>query len=69
MIVVDRNLCPHDHVCPLIKVCPVGAISQGADGYPVIDYDLCIECGKCVAKCPMKAMRKENMDSKTNNNN
>lgn len=58
MIIVDRNLCPHDHVCPLIKICPKDAISQTADGYPVIDYALCVECGKCVAKCPKKAMRK-----------
>ena len=57
MIQVDRNLCPHNHVCPLIKVCPVGAISQNADGFPVVDHSLCIECGKCVRNCPMKAMR------------
>lgn len=56
MIKVDRNVCPHDHVCPLIKVCPVGAISQDTDGYPVIDYTLCIECGKCVRNCPKRAM-------------
>lgn len=58
MIQVDRNTCPHNHVCPLIKTCPVGAISQDSDGFPVIDYALCIECGKCVMKCPKKAMRK-----------
>lgn len=57
MIQVDRNICPHDHVFPLIKTCPVGAISQDADGYPVIDYNRCIECGKCVRKCPKKAMK------------
>ena len=31
------------------------AISRGeamdAEGYPVIDHDLCIECGKCVRTC------------------
>lgn len=57
MIQVDKKLCPHDHVCPLIKACPVGAISQDSEGFPVIDYSLCIECGKCVRKCPMKAMQ------------
>lgn len=57
MIQVDRNTCPHNHVCPLIAACPVGAISQNAEGYPVIDNSLCIECGKCVRKCPKKAMR------------
>ena len=57
MIQVDKGICPHNHVCPLIKACSVGAISQDAEGFPVIDYSLCIECGKCVRKCPMKAMR------------
>lgn len=56
MIQVNKKICPHDHVCPLIKTCPVGAISQDSEGYPVIDYAFCIECGKCVKKCPMKAM-------------
>ena len=56
MIQVNKNICPHNHVCPLIKMCPVGAILQDADGFPVIDYNLCIECGKCVRECPMKAM-------------
>ncbi|MEG1700005.1 MAG: 4Fe-4S binding protein, partial [Alistipes sp.] len=55
-VVLDKSRCPHNHVCPLIKVCPVGAISQDADGYPVVDYDLCIECEKCTHACPMKAM-------------
>lgn len=57
MIAVDKNRCPHNHVCPLIKICPQGAITQDGEGFPVIDYDLCIECGQCVASCPMKAMR------------
>lgn len=56
MIQVNKSICPHNHVCPLIKICPVGAISQNAEGFPVIDYTLCIECGKCVRKCPIRAM-------------
>lgn len=40
-----------------MALCPVGAITQDAEGYPVIDYSRCIECGKCVRKCPKKAMR------------
>ena len=56
MIKVDKNICPHNHVCPLIKTCPVGAITQDAEGYPVIDHELCIECGKCVRTCFKKAM-------------
>lgn len=57
MIRVDKEICPHNHVCPLIKLCPVDAITQDADGYPVIDYDLCIECGTCVENCPKHAMK------------
>lgn len=56
MIQVNKSICPHNHICPLIKACPVGAISQDADGFPVIDHSLCIECGKCVRTCPKKAM-------------
>jgi Fe-S-cluster-containing hydrogenase component 2 len=38
-------------------VCPVNAITQNNEGYPVVDYNLCIECGKCLKYCPMKAMK------------
>ena len=54
---VDKEICPHNHVCPLMKLCPVDAITQDAEGYPVIDYDLCIECGTCVENCPKQAMK------------
>lgn len=40
-----------------MKLCPVDAITQDADGYPVIDHDLCIECGTCVENCPKQAMK------------
>lgn len=56
-IIVDRKMCPHNHICPLVDRCPVGAISQGFDGYPIIDYELCIECGKCTKSCPMGAIK------------
>ncbi len=57
MIQVDKLLCPHNHVCPLVRLCPVDAIIQNEEGYPEIDYDLCIDCGTCVDRCPMKAMK------------
>ncbi|MEG1644676.1 MAG: 4Fe-4S binding protein [Alistipes sp.] len=56
-VVLDKTRCPHNHVCPLIEVCPVEAISQGADGFPIVNYDLCIECEECTHACPMKAMQ------------
>lgn len=55
-VVLDKTKCPHDHVCPLIRICPVNAITQNTEGYPVIDYDTCINCNKCVKYCPMGAM-------------
>lgn len=57
MIEVDRGLCPHNHRCPLIGLCPVGAITQGSDGYPIVDHEACIECGICTGNCPKHAMK------------
>lgn len=34
--------------------CPVGAISQGADGF-VVDEGTCIDCGSCAGACPVGA--------------
>jgi len=56
MIQVNKKIFPHDHICSLIKAFPLGSISQDSAAIPVIDYNLCIECSKCVRKCPMKAM-------------
>jgi ferredoxin len=58
-ISVDKNLCPQNHKCPSIKVCPVGAISQTGNGLPVVDQEKCIQCKKCVMFCPMGAIRSE----------
>jgi len=50
--------CPQNHRCPIIHVCPVGAISQNGYGLPFIDEEKCIECGKCIKQCPMRAVVK-----------
>ncbi|WP_422444487.1 RnfABCDGE type electron transport complex subunit B [Thermoanaerobacterium sp. DL9XJH110] len=34
------------------KVCPVGAITMGENGLPVIDEEKCTGCGLCVKECP-----------------
>lgn len=56
---VDKNLCPQNHRCPSIKVCPVGAIQQSGNGLPTIDQEKCIKCEKCVMYCPMGAIHAE----------
>lgn len=53
---VDPNKCPQNHRCPLVAMCPEGAISQDGNSLPVIDDALCIECGRCVRHCGMRAV-------------
>ena len=47
-LTVDALLCPQNHRCPLIPICPAGAISQEGTSLPRIDPGKCIECGKCL---------------------
>jgi len=55
---IDKKRCPQNHVCPILPVCPVGAISQDGYGLPVIDDEKCTECGKCTRYCGMRAVYK-----------
>jgi Fe-S-cluster-containing hydrogenase component 2 len=42
---------------PCVDSCPVSAISmKDINSIPVIDYDSCIGCGKCVGVCPGLAL-------------
>ncbi|HOK26533.1 MAG TPA: 4Fe-4S binding protein [Bacteroidales bacterium] len=49
---VRETRCPRNHYCPLIRICPVGAITQ-TDPFsaPVIDHEKCTGCGRCVRYC------------------
>lgn len=58
MITIDKTKCPQNHRCPSIMICPVGAISQSGFELPVINQELCIECGKCIKFCPRRAIQK-----------
>ncbi len=39
-----------------VRVCPVRAITMGADGLPDIDEKKCVGCGKCVKECPKQTL-------------
>lgn len=51
MIVVREELCPQNHPCPVIKTCPVDAITQEGFGAPKVDNEKCICCCRCVKRC------------------
>lgn len=53
---VIKERCPQNHSCPSVRICPTNALKQNGNSAPTVDYDLCIECGKCVKFCPMKAL-------------
>jgi len=57
-LTVNPNYCPQNHRCPLMNLCPAGAISQNGYGLPVIDREKCTECGKCTRYCPTRAIEK-----------
>lgn len=57
-LTIDALLCPRNHRCPMIPICPAGAISQQGYGLPVIDAQKCIECGKCIRHCGKQAVHK-----------
>lgn len=58
-LIVNKNLCPQNHPCPSVRVCPVGALTQSGFKAPAADQEKCIHCGKCVKFCPMRAITLE----------
>jgi Fe-S-cluster-containing hydrogenase component 2 len=58
-LTINSDTCPQNHSCPMLRVCPVGAISQDGYGLPIIDEEKCLECGKCTRYCPMGAVQKK----------
>lgn len=60
--VIDPNRCDRSPFCPVKRVCPVKAVSQDVQGFfkagpAKVDPEVCIGCGKCVAICPMQAVK------------
>ena len=56
-VTIKTERCPQNHACPAVRVCPVKALSQSGHAAPVIDREKCIDCGKCVRACPMRALQ------------
>ncbi len=67
--VIDLDHCqPTKCGTPCIAFCPpvrnkIEAIKMGENGFPVINEELCIGCGICVAKCPFEAIAIVNLPS------
>ncbi len=57
-VTVREYLCPQNHRCPSVRVCPAGALSQKGFAAPVVDERKCTDCGRCARICPMGALRK-----------
>ena len=55
MVKLVSEKCPQNHSCPLVRVCPVGAIKQVGFNAPTIDSSKCINCLVCVRNCPYRA--------------
>ena len=58
-LTISGYRCPQNHRCPLLNVCPTGAVTQEGYGLPKIDDSKCIECGKCTKFCGMGAVMKK----------
>ncbi|GBC71734.1 Putative HMP/thiamine import ATP-binding protein YkoD [Candidatus Calditenuaceae archaeon HR02] len=67
--VIDLDHCqPTKCGTPCITFCPpvrnkIEAIKMGENGFPIINEELCIGCGICVAKCPFEAIAIVNLPS------
>lgn len=58
-LIIIKERCPQNHLCPALRVCPVDALMQDGFSAPTVDMDKCIGCGKCVKHCPMNVFRLE----------
>ena len=57
MKIIDY-LCPQNHLCPVISMCPKGAIKQQSPFQaPSIDNGKCTKCEACTYYCAFGAIQ------------
>lgn len=57
-ITLEKNRCPQNHWCPVMRVCPTGAITQASPfDAPEINDEKCVDCGKCSMYCAFGAFK------------
>lgn len=56
-IKVESRSCPQNHPCPVVRICPAGAIRQNGFAAPTIDMSKCTDCGRCIRSCGYGAFR------------
>lgn len=54
---VEARRCPQNHPCPIVRLCPAGAVKQDGFAAPTIDKSKCTDCGKCFRFCGYGAFR------------
>ena len=62
MAYVVKESCLKCKYTDCVSVCPVDCFHEGED-FLVIDPEVCIDCGVCVAECPAKAIEPESPEN------
>ncbi len=63
-LAIDVSTCQQCGVC--VEICPMGLISLGGDGFPVITEEnetRCVQCGHCEAVCTTGALKNNALPS------
>lgn len=55
MAFVILDACSNEKAGECTQICPVDCIEEGPDQF-FIDPNICIDCGACVAACPINAI-------------
>jgi Fe-S-cluster-containing hydrogenase component 2 len=55
------NRCLACDPAPCAAACPTGAFSDRPGGGVIVKKNLCIQCGECVAACPVEAICRDRL--------